>query len=1118
MTTYTIDASNWNNVSFWSGVNETTDGHVLDFSGLGSGYSVTKHESMGTIVVSDGTTEFVIAQAGAAAPTPDATLGGSTLWSSFPTFIGPDGVSTITGKVGTETLIGSAGDDIIRDEQFEFIATSPISTGTQILRGQAVISADGKLGIGITHSGRAVILTDTNNDGHIEHTALYTADPAGVNLIELQSDGDLMSSGSGTSVGLYSGGETTWHLDGSTGTISAALVSDGSTVYTHSFTADMSSAGAINTANDSSLSGGAGHDEIFGQDGNDSLSGEGGNDSIYGGSGDDTIILNDGFGTDVIEGGDTGETNGDMLDLSAVTADLTLNLLNDLFGQGTVSYGANVATYSSISNVTLGLGRDTLKLGKNRSTDVITNFDMTDSGDGTTNDQLDLTNITHASGIYLTTDDVTVTDDGSGNAVLSFPMGESITLIGVAPSQLDTAAKLESIGITLGPAPDYTVKGTTGDDLIDTSYTGDPDGNRVDNSDGGVVADLNIDQIEGGAGNDTITAGLGDDIVFGGSGNDSISGEAGSDTLEGGIGSDSLYGGDGHDVLISGGYVLKGTNGTLPVNTHLMPNDIILSENGLTALAVTATGNVVILRDENNDGIIEETPLFGQDYNNILGLRLSPTGQLSAYHTLFSNNVNNLVDQTDTPSSNQVSHLTVQDDGLIKLYDITGTAYATLGTAGTGSTPLNLTLNDGSGDLLVGGDHTDAIVGGGGNDTIYGDFEDGSVGYQRNFLAGGAGDDLIYAGAYDLVSGDDGNDTIIATTGHQWLFSGNGDDSIQGGTGLDYILGQLGNDTLEGRGGDDRIYAGGGDDLIIYNAGDGLDRITDWNLGQSGTIHDGDLTNNQILDLSAFYDHISEVWADYDDDLTLNQSNTTNLNGIATDYSNNDQFGAGQGITFLTYIGNEYLTGGNTDFTPENTNVACFTPGTLIEADAGEVDVADIRPGDMVLTRDHGYQRVEWVGSQKLTRAQLRANPALRPIQIQAGALEQAGPVRDMLVSPQHRVLRASGMIELFFGENEVLVAARHLVGRPGITQVCPDEGVTYVHIMFERHELVMSDGIWSESFQPGDLSLAGLDAEQRDELFKIFPHLQTKQGQNTYLGARMSLKTFQARLLTAAG
>ncbi len=108
-----------------------------------------------------------------------------------------------------------------------------------------------------------------------------------------------------------------------------------------------------------------------------------------------------------------------------------------------------------------------------------------------------------------------------------------------------------------------------------------------------------------------------------------------------------------------------------------------------------------------------------------------------------------------------------------------------------------------------------------------------------------------------------------------------------------------------------------------------------------------------------------------------------------------------------------------------------------------------------------------------------------------------------MMFSPNHQILRADLRADLYFGEHEVLLAAKHLVGRPGITRALPKAGIAYVHFMFERHEVVLANGVWSESFQPGDQSLAGLDDDQRAELLTLFPALATQHGIAHYPAAR---------------
>src|SRR6056297_323437 len=83
----------------------------------------------------------------------------------------------------------------------------------------------------------------------------------------------------------------------------------------------------------------------------------------------------------------------------------------------------------------------------------------------------------------------------------------------------------------------------------------------------------------------------------------------------------------------------------------------------------------------------------------------------------------------------------------------------------------------------------------------------------------------------------------------------------------------------------------------------------------------------------------------------------------------------------------------------------CFTPGTRILTDRGYVAVEDLKVGDGVRTRDAGVQRLAWVGEVALSAADLRARPEFQPVRLCANALGAGRPARDMLVSPQHRIL-----------------------------------------------------------------------------------------------------------------
>ena len=94
-----------------------------------------------------------------------------------------------------------------------------------------------------------------------------------------------------------------------------------------------------------------------------------------------------------------------------------------------------------------------------------------------------------------------------------------------------------------------------------------------------------------------------------------------------------------------------------------------------------------------------------------------------------------------------------------------------------------------------------------------------------------------------------------------------------------------------------------------------------------------------------------------------------------------------------------------------------------------------------------------------------------------------------------------------------MLVAAKHLVGTKGVHAV-EAIGVEYIHFMFDRHEVVLSNGAWTESFQPGDYTLKGMGNAQRSEIFELFPELKSEDGLEGYTAARRTLKRHEARLL----
>ena len=176
--------------------------------------------------------------------------------------------------------------------------------------------------------------------------------------------------------------------------------------------------------------------------------------------------------------------------------------------------------------------------------------------------------------------------------------------------------------------------------------------------------------------------------------------------------------------------------------------------------------------------------------------------------------------------------------------------------------------------------------------------------------------------------------------------------------------------------------------------------------------------------------------------------------------------------------------------------VYCFVSGTLIQTRRGPVAVEALAVGDEVLTRDNGFQPIRWTGSVTLSAARLARNPKLRPIRIRAGALGQGIPASDLLVSPQHRILVRSKIAIKMFGAAEVLVPAKQLLQWPGIDYADDLAPVEYHHFLFDRHEVVISNGAETESLFTRPEALKSVGPAARQEILALFPILADRDHQ----------------------
>ncbi|MEO0487491.1 MAG: Hint domain-containing protein [Pseudomonadota bacterium] len=191
----------------------------------------------------------------------------------------------------------------------------------------------------------------------------------------------------------------------------------------------------------------------------------------------------------------------------------------------------------------------------------------------------------------------------------------------------------------------------------------------------------------------------------------------------------------------------------------------------------------------------------------------------------------------------------------------------------------------------------------------------------------------------------------------------------------------------------------------------------------------------------------------------------------------------------------------------------CFTSGTLILTPGGERPVEQLRPGDSVITKDFGVQTIRWIGTKTFEDV-APGDTYVQPVVIRAHAFGPGLPQRDTAVSPNHMVLNDHWRAALYFGDDEVLTAAKHLVA-PGLARRASVPRVTYVHILLDQHNLIRANGLWSESLYLGSQCMEMLGNASREEVFTLFPQCRGNLG-GYGPKARHELRAREVELLVA--
>ncbi|UJW73562.1 calcium-binding protein [Rhizobium sp. SL42] len=796
---------------------------------------------------------------------------------------GGGGNQTMSGGAGDDQLIGGAGDDIL----IGGIGADALDGGAGFdyasYAGSAAVTVNLKTGV---HTGEAVNDTFVSIEGYIGSTAADTF-VSGAEVVLFDGDSgvdtvDYSTSTAAVTVSLGAAGVTTtgtggdaqgdrfidleriigssfddtlstsvsghtlagglgddiYVIGGAGVTITEALSAGTdevrTTLTTYTLGANLENL-SYTGGTTASLTGNGANNVINGGGGNQTMSGGAGDDQLIGGAGDDILI--GGIGADALDGG-AGFDYASYAGSAAVTVNLktgvhTGEAVNDTFVSIEGYIGSTAAdTFVSGAEVVLfdgDSGVDTVDYSTSTAAVTVSlgaaGVTTTGTGGDAQGDRfIDLERIIGSSF------DDTLSTSVSGHT-LAGGLGDDIYVIGGAGVTITEAlsAGTDEVRTTLTT---YTL----GANLENLSYTGGTTASLTGNGANNVI--------NGGGGNQTMSGGAGDDQLIGG---------AGDDILIGGIGADALDGGAGFDYASYAGSAAVTVNLKTGVHTGEAVNDTFVSIEGYigsTAADTFVSGAEVVLFDGDSgvDTVDYSTSTAAVTVSlGAAGVTTTGTGG-DAQGDRFIDLERIIGSSFDDTLSTSVSGHTLAGGLGDDIYVIGGAGVTitealsagtdevrtTLTTYTLGANLENLTYTGGTNFQGNGNSLSNVITSQNGADTLYG--------YQGN-------DTFIGGGGADMIYGGDGSDTssyfnsnaavnvdLLAATaigGHaqgdilnsiENLVGSSFNDSLSGDAGSNRISGLVGADIINGNAGDDWIDGGVGADVIA--GGTGIDTLS----------------------------------------------------------------------------------------------------------------------------------------------------------------------------------------------------------------------------------------------------------------------------------------------------
>ncbi len=170
-----------------------------------------------------------------------------------------------------------------------------------------------------------------------------------------------------------------------------------------------------------------------------------------------------------------------------------------------------------------------------------------------------------------------------------------------------------------------------------------------------------------------------------------------------------------------------------------------------------------------------------------------------------------------------------------------------------------------------------------------------------------------------------------------------------------------------------------------------------------------------------------------------------------------------------------------------------LAPEAMVRTPCGPRRAEFVRPGDLIVTRGNGLRPVRMVWTQTIDAAALVADPSRAPVRLNPRAIGPMMPQRPLVLAPDHRVWLPPYLVLESDDNRGCLIPARELAGTSDACYMDRNYADrTFYNLVFDRHEIIVVDGLPVETFHPCEGALAHVAAETRDAINARFPSLRS--------------------------